>query len=33
MVTAVFSFQNIPESTEILKKLMTTNEIQSNIYT
>ncbi|EDL03698.1 Down syndrome critical region homolog 2 (human), isoform CRA_b [Mus musculus] len=25
--------KNIPESTEILKKLMTTNEIQSNIYT
>ncbi|XP_072825404.1 proteasome assembly chaperone 1 isoform X4 [Vicugna pacos] len=24
---------NIPQSTEILKKLMTTNEIQSNIYT
>lgn len=26
-------FQNIPQSTEILKRLMTTNEIQSNIYT
>uniref|UniRef100_A0A8C9DXV2 Proteasome assembly chaperone 1 n=1 Tax=Phocoena sinus TaxID=42100 RepID=A0A8C9DXV2_PHOSS len=25
--------KNIPQSTEILKKLMTTNEIQSNIYT
>ncbi|CAH6792594.1 proteasome assembly chaperone 1 [Phodopus roborovskii] len=25
--------KNIPESTEILKKLMTANEIQSNIYT
>ncbi|XP_004446661.1 proteasome assembly chaperone 1 [Dasypus novemcinctus] len=25
--------KNIPQSTEILKKLMTTNEVQSNIYT
>lgn len=29
----VLSLQNVPQSTEILKKLVTTNEIQSNIYT
>lgn len=29
----VLSFQNIPQSTEILKKLVATNEVQSNIYT